>query len=181
MFGRTGSIVRFGRGRLGRDDGNATVEFVILFPIFMVLFMNAFEIGLLMVRQVMLDRATDIVVRALRIGEWDDPTYAEVKTNICDEALILPNCEENLRLNLSSVDEDDWTITPGAMLCVDKTADIQPAVTFELGVQHEMMLVQVCALQQPFFPLSGLGLRLPRVDDDHYALMTQSAFVNEPG
>lgn len=181
MNGKTGTILRHWRRRLGREDGNSTIEFVILFPIFMVLFMNAFEIGLLMVRQVMLDRSTDIVVRALRIGEWNDPTYDQVKAAICDEALILPNCTENLRLNLSSVDESSWTITPGATLCVDKSATIQPAVTFELGVQHEMMLVQVCALQEPFFPLTGLGLRLPRVDDDHYALMTQSAFVNEPG
>ncbi len=167
--------------RLRREDGNSTIEFVILFPIFMVIFMSAFEIGLLMVRQVMLDRATDVVVRALRIGEWDNPDYEEVKDQICNQALILPDCYDNLRLNLTSVDQESWEFGTDAALCIDKEEAIQPAVSFTLGIQHEMMLVQVCVLQEPFFPLTGLGLQLKRVSDDYYALMTQSAFVNEPG
>lgn len=166
---------------LRREDGNSTIEFVILFPVFMVIFMSAFEIGLLMVRQVMLDRATDVVVRALRIGDWDNPTYEQVKNTICDQALILPECYDNLRLNLSPVAKETWDFTPGATLCVDKEEEIQPVVNFEVGIQHEMMLVQVCALQQPLFPLTGLGLRLQKVSGDYYAIMTQSAFVNEPG
>ena len=167
--------------RLRQEDGNSTIEFVILFPIFMILFLSAFEIGLFMLRQVMLDRATDMAVRALRIGQWDDPTHDSVKASICDHALVLPDCNDNLRLNLSSISKDNWGFPSDLTYCVDKTEEIQPLVSFTPGIQHEMMLVQVCALQEPLFPLTGLGLRLPRIYDDYYALMSQSAFVNEPG
>ena len=167
--------------RLRREDGNSTIEFVILFPIFMVLFLSAFEIGLFMLRQVMLDRATDMAVRALRIGQWETPTHDSVKAAICDHALVLPDCNDNLRLNLNSISKDDWTFPSDLTYCVDKSEEIQPLVTFTPGIQHEMMLVQVCALQEPLFPLTGLGLRMPRVYSEYYALMSQSAFVNEPG
>ena len=164
-----------------QEDGNSTIEFVILFPIFMVLFMSTFEIGLVMIRQVMLDRATDMTVRALRIGEWKDPTYDGVKAAICDAALILPDCSENLRLNLNTISKQDWAFPSGLTYCVDKSEEIQPVTSFTLGLQHEMMLVEVCALQEPMFPLTGLGMRMPKVHGDFYALMSQSAFVNEPG
>ncbi len=166
--------------RMRREDGNSTIEFVILFPIFMVLFMSAFEIGLLMVRQVMLDRATDVAVRSLRIGEWTDPTHEKVKDSICDAALVLPDCGYNLRLALKRIDKSTWSPGFASPACVDKSEEIQPAVEFEPGIQHEIMMVRVCVLQKPFFPLTGLGLQMPRQDDDHYALFSMSAFVNEP-
>ncbi len=165
---------------LRREDGNASIEFVILFPIFMVLFMSAFEIGLLMVRQVMLDRATDIAVRGLRLGSWTGVTHTELKDFICEEALILPECKNNMLIELSPVSQETWAPLPDAASCVDKVQEIEPVVSFEVGIQHELMMVRVCALQEPLFPLTGLGLRLPRVDADHYALISLSAFVNEP-
>ncbi|RYH08408.1 TadE/TadG family type IV pilus assembly protein [Tropicimonas sp. IMCC6043] len=162
------------------EEGNATIEFVILFPIFMVLFLSAFEIGLLMVRQVMLDRATDIAVRSLRIGEWNNPTHDDLKDFICEQALILPDCKENMLIELSPVSKSTWQPLPEGPTCVDKSTEIQPVVNFEVGIQHELMMVRVCALQKPLAPLTGLGLKLPRHDADHYALVSLSAFVNEP-
>jgi hypothetical protein len=162
-----------------REDGTATIEFVILFPVFMVLFLSAFEIGLYMVRQVMLDRATDIAVRSLRLGQWDDPTHEKIKDYICELSMILPDCDENLRLNLSPVSETSWTYSPGSEICVDKTEEINEP-TFLPGIQHEMMMMHVCALQRPLFPTTGLGLQMPRQDNDHYALISLTAFVNEP-
>lgn len=166
--------------RMRREDGNASIEFVILFPIFMVLFMSAFEIGLLMVRQVMLDRATDIAVRTLRLGLWTDPNHDDLKDYICDVAAVLPECKNNLLIELSPVSTATWAPLPDATSCVDKVQNIQPVTAFKAGIQHELMMVRVCALQQPLFPLTGLGLQLPRIDPDHYALISMTAFVNEP-
>ncbi|WP_089232067.1 TadE/TadG family type IV pilus assembly protein [Tropicimonas sediminicola] len=166
--------------RSRREDGNASIEFVILFPIFMVLFMSAFEIGLVMVRQVMLDRATDIAVRTLRLGLWSDPNHDDLKDYICETAAVLPDCKTNLLIELSPVSTTTWAPLPDATTCVDKVQNIQPVTTFEEGIDHELMMVRVCALQQPLFPLTGLGLQLQRVDPDHYALISMSAFVNEP-
>ena len=56
-------ISRFAR----REDANATVEFVIVFPIVIMLFIAAFETSMLLTRQVMLERALDQSVRHLRL------------------------------------------------------------------------------------------------------------------
>ncbi len=166
--------------RFRREDGNSSIEFVILFPIFMVLFMSSFEIGLLMVRQVMLDRATDIAVRSLRLGLWEDANHDDLKDYICEVALILPECKANMLIELSPVSKETWSPLPEGPTCIDKSAEVQPVTTFKAGIQNELMMVRVCALQKPFFPLTGLGLQLPRHDPDHYALISLSAFVNEP-
>jgi len=53
-----------------KEDGNATIEFAILFPAFIMIFLSAFESGLLMTRQVLLDRAVDLTVRDIRLRTW---------------------------------------------------------------------------------------------------------------
>lgn len=169
-------LLRRGRG----EDGNSTIEFVIIFPVFMVLFVSAFEAGMLMVRQVMLDRATDISVRALRLGTWPDPDQDQLKRNVCNIAGILPDCMNNMLIELTPVSTQTWAPLPSNPTCVDKDANMQPVTTFNGGQQNQMMLVRVCALAKPIFPTTGLGMMLPRHDPDHYALVSTSAFVNEP-
>ena len=177
--GKSGLLRRL-RRRLRREEGNSTIEFVIIFPIFMTIFISTFEAGMLMVRQVMLDRATDISVRALRLGSWATPTHEQLKRNICNLSAILPDCMNSVLIELRPVSTTTWTPLPSNPTCVDKDALIQPVTTFDGGQQNEMMLVRVCALVKPMFPTTGLGLRLPEEGDDYYALVSTSAFVNEP-
>jgi hypothetical protein len=47
------------------------------------------------------------------------------------------------------------------------------------GGQNQLMLVKACAIFNPIFPSTGLGLQLVR-DDGGYAVTAFSAFVNEP-
>lgn len=171
---------RRARRQARRENGNSSIEFVIIFPVFMILFISAFEAGMLMVRQVMLDRATDISVRALRLGTWSTPTQHQLKRNICNIAGILPDCMNNMLIELTPVSTETWAPLPKRPTCVDKDEPMQPVVVFLGGQQNEMMLVRVCALAKPIFPMTGLGLQLPRHDPDHYALISTSAFVNEP-
>ncbi|WP_068114501.1 TadE/TadG family type IV pilus assembly protein [Tropicimonas marinistellae] len=181
------------RPRFAREDGNVTIEFVILFPIFMVLFMSAFEVGLLMVRQVMLDRAVDLTVRSLRLGQWDIPTgdsdeaklaqlavHDQMKTVICDAAGILPDCESNLFIELNKVSTVTWEPLSTAVTCADKNAEVSPPASFNSGLKNDLMMVRVCSKQKPIFPLSGLGAKLQYVDNEYYALVSMTAFVNEP-
>ena len=49
-----------------RQDGSATIEFVILFPGIMTLFLMGFEAGYYMVRNVALERAVDIAIFTAR-------------------------------------------------------------------------------------------------------------------
>jgi len=164
----------------GGEDGSASVEFVILFPVFMTLFGSAFEAGLLTVRQVMLERATDIAVRSLRIGTGAPDTHEDLKRMVCNIAGVIPDCMEAVHIELEPISTSTWDMNLGQVQCIDRDEDIQPVVNFSPGGANELMIVRVCAVFRPYIPTSGLGLKLPKVNATDYALIAASAFVNEP-
>lgn len=170
-------LTRFRR----REEGNSTIEFVILFPIFIIIFMSCFEMGMLMTRQVMLERALDLSVRDLRLGNWKPPTHDELKRTVCNRAGIIPDCMNSMLIELQPVSKSSWTPLPKQATCNDRSAPIQPVTTFNGGAENEMMIVRACAIMKPWFVATSLGLRLPLVDGENYAIVSSSAFVNEPG
>ncbi|MBS9717900.1 TadE/TadG family type IV pilus assembly protein [Pseudohalocynthiibacter aestuariivivens] len=162
------------------EKGNATIEFVLVFPIFIYIFMSAFESGLLAVRHVMLERALDLTVRDLRLGNLTGPTHDELKTLICNRATILPDCMNALQLELRPVSTTTWSPLGSNATCVDRSGTITPVVAFDGGGDNEMMLVRACAIFDPIFTGNGMGFHM-RVDHTGgYALVSTSAFVNEP-
>ncbi len=182
MFSLCKKSVRFGR----REDGSATIEFVFLFPMFMFLFLMGFESGLYMIRNVMLERAVDISVRDIRLGNGRVPEFAALKENICDDVLVIPNCADSIHIYMTEID-----ITPGAVAantgdfrCLNRySSDPQFGDDdYEVGQANTMMLVQVCASVHPYFPTTGIGLGLRRDQlGGDYAIVASTAFVNEPG
>ena len=176
----TRNLVKRVRNRLRRDDGNATIEFVIIFPILMGLFLMVFETGLLMTRGVMLDRAVDISMRQLRLGTLVPMTHDGLKDSICANTVVIPDCGNVVLIELRAISTDTWTPLSGSTTCVDRSEEIQPLLDFETGIQNEMMLVRVCAILDPFFPGTGLAARMQLDDTGGYALVAMSAYVNEP-
>ncbi|WP_172293574.1 TadE/TadG family type IV pilus assembly protein [Pseudoruegeria sp. HB172150] len=167
--------------RLRRDEsGSTTIEFCILFPVFIAIFGSSFEAGLLNTRHAMLERATDLAVRELRLGEDPTPTFEELRANICNYAAIIPDCDEALHVELETISTDTWQFRTGDVQCVDREEEITPAVQFNAGTINELMLVTVCAVFETMIPTTGLGLKLPKVSGNDYALIAKSAFVNEP-
>lgn len=173
LLARLASIVR-------RDNGNSTIEFALLFPAFLTMFMMVVETGVLLTRGVMLDRAVDMSMRDLRLGLLTPMTHDALKTSICNNAVIVPDCEEAILLELRAISTTTWEPLTNDVTCVDRSLEIQPALDFEAGVTNEMMLVRVCALFDPFFPTSGLAAQIKIDDTNAYALVTVSAYVNEP-
>lgn len=168
-----------------KQDGNATIEFVFLFPMFIGLFLMGFESGYYMVRNVMLERAVDVAVRDVRLGNGRVPEFRDLKERICAQAGILPDCVNSLQIEMQPVNivpgGTDPVKTPAK--CVDKlsTEDPRTGTTYEVGRENQMMIVRVCALSQPLFPSTGIGVGL-RVDaEGNYAMVATTAFVNEPG
>jgi len=166
--------------RFRREGGNATIEFVILFPVFIGMFGSAFEGGLMSIRHAMLERATDLVIRDLRLGRGATPTHAQMKTDICTLAGIIPDCGTALHIELERISPDDWAYRTGKVQCIDRDDEIVPVINVTPGTSNDLMLVTVCAVVEPMVPLTGFALYLPRVNESDYALVTMSAFVNEP-
>lgn len=174
-----------GRLKLGlfRDDesGSTTIEFVIFFPIVLSLFMMAFELGLTTTRSTMLERGTDLVVRDLRLGTGTVPDYETIRDRICNNAKLIPNCAEKLRVELRSMPAADWSSIDTVTRCINREEEVDPSLEFRPGLQNELMIIRVCALFEPIFPTTGLAYRIAENPEGHeYAIRTTAAFVNEP-
>lgn len=167
---------RFG----ARQDGVASVEFVIYLPLVLVVFMSTFESGLLMARSVMLERAVDISMRELRLGRITNPTHDTLRDHICDNAPIFTDCQNVLLLELRPVSTATWQPLGTDVTCVDRDEVIQPVTEFNPGVPNDMMIVRACTVFDPIFPGAGLGLKLTKDATGGYQLFASSAFVNEP-
>ena len=162
------------------EDGSATVEFVIIFPIFMFLFASCFELGTIMLRQTMLDRGIDMTVRQVRLGVVPIVTHDTLKDMICDRAAILPNCNTQLKLEMRVIDPRAWVNMPATADCIDRADLNLPALNFQTGLPNQMMILRACHLFDPYFPTFGLGEFVPRQSGDAYALISTSSYVVEP-
>lgn len=168
------------RSKAQEEDGTATIPFIIFLPFFMLLVMSALEMGTVMLRHVMLERALDISVRDLRLGHWKNPTHEEFKRVVCNRAGVIPDCMNVLLVELRPVSTSTWEPLAAGPICVDRAEPIKPVTTFDSGAGDEMMLIRACAKFDPIFPTSGLGFQLPKDNTGAYALVSATAFVNEP-
>ncbi len=179
------------------EKGSSTIEFVILFPPFIIFFLSGVEAGLMMLRNAMLERGLDLAVREIRIGTPTPPTFTEFRTQICDVAMVIPNCMDNLQVELQVVDGATWEPLDPTPRCVDRNSPIDPFDNsndfYDTGINNDFMLVRLCANVDPILPGFALGLILDRVplpgsdpvaegspDLNGFAIVAVSAFVNEP-
>ena len=167
-------------GAFRRDtSGNATMEFVIVFPALLYMLFTMAEAGVLMTRTAMLTRGLDIAIRDLRLGLTPGVTHDDIKESVCDAAFLLGDCDDVLLLELTPLPDIDSFPASGAT-CVDRTADVEPTISFIPGARSEIMFVRACVIVDPVFPGAGLGAMLPADASGGYAIVAKSAFMNEP-
>jgi len=185
MIGRSRSGRRLASGRrslaqlAANENGNATIEFALLFPAVISVFLMSFEVGLLATREAMLSRGTDFVVRDLRLTTGEAPDVDELRQRICERSAIIPDCLDRLMLELEARPLADWAGPTPAVRCIDRTDEPDPVIDFEPGQQNELMLIRVCALFEPLFPAARIGYRITG-DFGLYGITTVAGFVHEP-
>ncbi len=167
---------RFHRG----EEGSATIEFVIIFPVFFTFFLSTFELGMLETRHVMLDRGLDLAVRQIRLGQLEPVTQQGFKRAVCDAALIIPDCMNQIKLEMRRIDPFAWVAIPATADCVDRNDANVAAREFTPGASNNLMLIRACALFDPYFPTTGLGASLPRLSGGAYGLVSAASYVIEP-
>ena len=177
------SLRHFGR-RLARgfrrEDGTATIEFVFVVPIVLTIFMASMESGLYMIRHVMMERALDLVMREFRLGRLGTVTHDQLRNLICDTSPYITDCRSVLKVSLEPVDTTTWKMPATPPTCVDRGGTIQNEPTFKSGDENEIMIVRICAVEDPIFPTTGLGLELHADSRGGYQLIAATIFVNEP-
>lgn len=167
--------------RLARSQaGNATVEFVILVPIVLALLFSSIDFGVMMIRQVYLDRAVDLAAREIRLGQ-NVGTPTQFRQRICDRTYMAPNCMANIAVELRPVNTATWAGLHTPAQCVNRDAEIAPVLQFNPGMgAQELMLIRACLVARPFIRMTGWVMGMPTDPSGRYALVARSAWVNEP-
>ena len=165
---------------LRREDGTAALEFVIAVPLLITIFMASFESGLLMIRSIILEQSVDMTMRELRLGHYTLPDAPLLKTEICKRTVIFKDCEANITIEMTRINTAAWAMPSTGVACIDRSEDIQPVTSLQIGQQNDIMLVRVCVVQDALFPTTGIGLGLPKDGQGGYGVIATSAFVTEP-
>lgn len=174
---------------LANEDGNPTMEFVLTFPVVVMIFCAAFESSFYMIKSVSLERSLDLVIRDLRLGTLGSITHNQLKTEICSRAAVLgstTDCVKGMRIELQPIDTATFTMPTTPTTCVDRRQNIDPAIEpsntqYALGDGNQIMLMRVCLQADPMFATTVFGARMNRTSaDGGYSLIATSTFVNEP-
>lgn len=163
-----------------KEDGTATVEFAIVFPFFISLFLSSVELGMITLRHTMLERGLDLAVRDIRLSTGTAPQHDDIKDDICEYAGLIPDCTVSLRLEMVQIDLRDSVSMPTDVDCVDASKEVEPVRSFVNGRENELMILRACVKYDPIFPTSGLGKQLDTDGAGQAALVAMSAFVQEP-
>ena len=170
-------IKRFRR----EEDGNSTVEFVILMPLVFTIFAAALETGLMMVRWSSIDRASDMVIRSLRLGQYNNPDALLLRREICDRTFMIENCFENTVVEIREINRATFLMPAIDAPCVTRTDTvIQPVTQITPGQQNDLMLIRVCVTVDALFAGSTFAIPITYDAQGGYAISVASVYVNEP-
>ncbi len=166
---------------LSREDGVATIEFVLMFPAMLMILLSGVELGMMTMKHTGLERAMDLTVRDIRLGTGSVPDHDEIKNRICQRAGFIKECESHLRLQMVQIDPRNWDGIPQQASCTDASKEVQPKITFKNDAKdNELMILRACAKIAPIFPTTGLGKSIQKDGAGDYALVSTSVFVQEP-
>lgn len=170
------ALRRFAR----REDGSSTIEFALTVPAMLFMIVSAVDLGFVTLRHGMLERAIDQVVREIRLGTGSAPQHDEIKAKICERAGFIADCGTSLRLEMIQIDPRNWVAPPAAADCTDKSEEVSPVRNFVNGLDNQLMIMRACVKVTPVFANWGMGANMVRDAAGQYALVSSTAFVQEP-
>lgn len=166
------------------ESGSAAVEFMIMFPLVMALFYASFEAGNMVLRSAMLERALDLTVRDLRLGNLRNPTVEFLHQRLCSRTDAFEDCERSVTLELTRVNGGFSNLPTVDAQCQRRAADLDAgelAERVDTGTENELMVVRACLVVDALFPTATMGVTSAFASEEGtYSLVATSAFVNEP-
>lgn len=161
------------------ESGAVSAEFMIAFPVILMIMFAAIDVGVTNMRQVFLSRAVDLSVREVRLGNVSNSV--RLSELICSQTSMLPNCLQNITVEMRPIDTSTFDGLDDPFQCVNIEDEIRPAVTFIPGAgAQELMLIRVCVAAEPFLRITGMVNDMPVNGSNQYVIVNTSVFVNEP-
>ncbi|SEL87536.1 TadE-like protein [Roseovarius azorensis] len=177
-------MIRLLKSRLARfrrdESGSPTVEFVLVFPLYLGLMALSVELGMVTLRHTLLERGLDMAVREVRLGTGSAPSHDQIKVLVCENAVMISSCESNLRLEMRPADIRVFTALDATVDCTDRSEESKPVREFTPGQQNQLMVLRACLKYDPLFPEGILGSALTKDVSGQAAIVSTTAFVQEP-
>jgi Flp pilus assembly pilin Flp len=169
------------RNFLCHESGSASIEFVLIFPIFFGILVSAIDVGMITYRSAMLERGVDITVRDIRLSTGAIISHNDLREDICDNISVIPDCLNSLKIEMQQVDPRAWhTPLSDTVVCTNKAEEIQPVTTFQNGLDNELMVLRVCVKLKTMFTSVGISQYVSRDEAGEIAITALAAFVQEP-
>ncbi|MEM6576926.1 MAG: TadE family protein [Pseudomonadota bacterium] len=167
------------------EEGSASVEFVLIFPVYLALMIMSIELGFVTLRGVMLERGMDMVVRDIRLGTADflvdgKVQHQEVIDAVCENSLILVDCRNSLRLEMAPSDLRAFSSLDTTVDCTNRAEPSEPVLELGAPQANELLLLRACLKYDPLFPKTALGSKLKTDDNGQTRIVSTTAFVREP-
>ncbi len=169
--------------RFARDEGgSASVEFILVFPVYLALLIMSIELGFITMRHTLLERGLDMAVRDIRLGTGTipRPTHDNIKDAICQYSLMIKDCDNKLRLEMRPADLRAYNSLDTSADCTDSAEPSKPVREFTQGQENELMVLRACLRYKPLFPSDYLGSALTKDASGEAAVIATTAFVQEP-
>jgi len=113
--------------QLIRDEkGSASVEFVLIFPIYLSFILMSIELGFITMRHTLLERGLDVAVREVRLGTGSVPQHDQIKDIVCANAIMILNCDTKLRLEMRPADPFQLSTLDTDPDCTDAAEPAKP-------------------------------------------------------
>jgi hypothetical protein len=169
-------------GRFRKDENGAAIllEFVIFVPIIFTCFLMAVEMGIYSMRHMFLDRGLDMTVRFVRLNTNTAMTHSQLKDMICDASGFLEDCDSTLRLEMTPLDPRQFAQFNNVADCIDVSQPVNDPRGFDLGREHQLMILRACVKFEPVFPTTGLGYAMIKDGSGRARMISTAAFVQEP-
>lgn len=150
-----------------------------------MVFLSSFDAYILLTRQVMLERAVDIVVRDIRLEKPKTQTQRQLTSRICERGRILPDCRQNLLVEMTEIEAPLYAMLETEAPCVNQLTSIVPPANLTANRTGKMILLRACYSVEPALPLAVLTVNrtlpsnLVNNEDGTIRMVTSTAFVVE--
>lgn len=169
------------RPPLRSEDGSATIEFVVMFPLVMFVFFTSFEAGYAMVRSALLGRALDQSLHDLQLGTLNPATADAVRLDLCTRLAVVA-CDSEMVVEMTVLNADRSNPPPLGSPCQNQEVTIRTATRADwVGASSpsELVVVRACQRANALFPTAVAGLTPAFADaEGHYRLVATGVFLN---
>jgi hypothetical protein len=85
-----------------------------------------------------------------------------------------------LRLEMIPMSMREWDEPARDADCYDSAEPVRPLRQFDPGQPNELMLLRACYKYKPITPVGSVGAAMPKDAEGYAAIVSFSAFVQEP-